>query len=84
MLEQEIDKRLTTTEPGRREQQIGVPLAQGRIDEAARAARERRPVKRCGHRRGDHRPQRTAGVLGLAEHRLEQRVVRAGGHVAPA
>jgi hypothetical protein len=38
VLEQQIDERLATATPASSEQQIGMSLAQDRVDEAARAA----------------------------------------------
>jgi hypothetical protein len=82
VLEQQIDERVAAAMPGDREQQIGVALAEHRIDEAAGAAREAGPVERLGDRRGHHGAQRAARVLGLAVDRLEQRVVGRGQHRA--
>jgi hypothetical protein len=51
MLEQEVGEHLAAIAPRGRVQQIGVLLLEGKIDEAARPERERRPVERFGQRR---------------------------------
>jgi hypothetical protein len=57
-----------------------VLVREGSIDEAAGTERERLPIKRLGQDRWYDGAQRATGVLGLAEHCFEQRIVWGGDH----
>src|ERR1041384_5623001 len=80
MLEQQIDERFAAIAPRRRVQQIRVLVRESRIDEAGRAECERLPVERLGEDRRKDCAQHAPGVLGSAEHGLENSIVWSGEH----
>jgi len=80
MLEQQVHECLAAIAPRGCIQEVRVLLTQGGIDEAAWLECKRRPVERLGQHRRQDSAQRAAGVLGLAEHGLEDQVVRVRNH----
>ena len=80
MLEQKVHECLAPIAPRRRVEEVGVLVRQCRIDEAAGLEHERRPVQRLGQRRRHDGAQHAAGMFGLAEHALEQEIVRVRDH----
>ena len=75
VLEQEVGEELASVVPLRREQQVGVLLAQLGRDEVGRGRREGLPVDRLRDGVGDDRAQDPARMLGLAEETFEDGVV---------
>jgi hypothetical protein len=75
MLEEEPQERLAAiVEPGR-EHQIAVPLLEQDIDEAGMHGLQAVPVDVLGHARGENGAYGLRGLRGIAEDRLEKRIM---------
>jgi hypothetical protein len=79
VLKEQIQERRTAAEQDG-EEQIGKPLAQRFIDEAAGAEGERAPVEMGDELGREEEPKNARGMLGLGEGPLEKEIMHIPWH----